>query len=597
MGAAASSEASGLAAPSSATLRLHRALDAWDEALIAGALEAGGSAAALCPVDRLEQFIVFAPDVERRSGAFALTALGRFASNLLSHMVAQETGLKACRATREGAPRVLALLLAPPAARPGSSAPGSVGAPLHSRRAEGSAAWAPGPSCLLDALRLIVCAARGSEQLRRGRAAFLLPTLLRALEATAPAPRACTARDLVFWGDLLGLEFLGPLAAASAPAFAALMPAPAPRAPPLAQPLLIAAVDAGSVHTVRLLLEAGACPNAARSGPDAAGAGAGMAALHRVAGDYALSLPAPEAFEAADSAGSAGSDAAAGAGAGAGSTGGAAAAQSEEEDALTQRPTRAMLEALLHAGADPCAPAAGSHRTPLHYIATSNCASLRADPSGRLALAVRLVLAGADPGARDAAGLTPGEAAIAARPRDGARFAAGLAEAAAARGGKGAGAGAEVAAGAGAVVVVRQRQGRRQGRRQGWRQGQRLRRMPRRQQGQGQRIQRQQQERRQRRRQGRRQGRQQGQRQRRKKSNDNVLPPLFPLSLSLCQRYEWVYWLRKPPLLGAREKGGCCPWKKRPNNNETSVKIAPPPPCPHRRISGPECTPRALRSY
>ena len=436
MGATASSEASGLAVPSSATLRLHRALDAWDEALIAGALEAGASAAALCPVDSLEQFIVFSPEVERKSGAFALTALGRFASNLLSHMVAQETGLKACRATREGAPRVLALLLA--AARPGS-APGSVGAPLHSRRGEGSAAWVPGPSSLLDALRLIVCAARGSEQLRRGRAAFLLPTLLRALEATAPVPRACAVRDLVFWGDLLGLEFLAPLAAASAPAFAAVMPAP-PRAPPLAQPLLIAAVDAGSVHTVRLLLEAGACPNAARSGPDAAGAGAGMAALHRVAGDFALSLPAPEAFEAAGSAG---------AGAGAGSTGGAAAAQSEEEEALAQRPTRAMLEALLHAGADPCARAEGSLRTPLHLVATSNCASLRADPSGRLALAVRLIIAGADPAAKDAAGLTPGQAAIAARPRDGVRFAAGLAEAAAARGGVGAGGGAAAEAAAG----------------------------------------------------------------------------------------------------------------------------------------------------
>jgi hypothetical protein len=419
MGAASSGPSAGsLAAPSSGTVRLHRALNLWNEAQIAKELASGGEPLCLCPIDaldHLEQFIVFAPDVERKSGSFAFTALGRFASNLLSHIVAQETGLGECLVTRESAPHILGLLLEKCPAAPTCAA---VAAPLHSRSHSG-AAWVEGPSSLLDALRLMVCAAKGSEQVRRARANFLLPTVL-AVVAHLPQ-RVIPARDLVFWGDMLSLEFLAPIAEASNPPFSASLPSGD------RQPLLIAAVDAGSVHTVRLLLEAGISPDAPLSSPSlGSGTGGGLTALMRVTGDWACALPAPEAF----AAGSAGAAAPA---AGGGGGGAASASSSSEEDATAHRPSRALLEALLHAGASVSAAAQPSGRTALHFLAASESASLRADPAGRLALACRLIAAGADPQAKDSGGATPGQLAIASRPKDGPRFSQGLAEAAAAQ--------------------------------------------------------------------------------------------------------------------------------------------------------------------
>jgi hypothetical protein len=66
---------------------------------------------AFVEVHRTEQFFPFCPPEERASGAFALTALGRFASNLLSHIVAGETGRGESRVDRDLAPRVLCMLL------------------------------------------------------------------------------------------------------------------------------------------------------------------------------------------------------------------------------------------------------------------------------------------------------------------------------------------------------------------------------------------------------------------------------------------------------------------------------------------------------
>jgi hypothetical protein len=440
MGAAASTSSSATLAPaSSATLRLHRALDAWDEAAMAKALSAGADPACFTPVDPLEQYLVFAPDVQRK-GSFALTSLGRLASNLLSHMVAQETGLGLCKIDRETGPRVLALLLAPrPAQQQRVDPPVPlVLLPLHTRRPSPTATaaaaplWAPGPSSLLDALRLIVCASKGNEQLRRARANFLLPTLL-ATVAALPSP-TLPARDFLFWTGLLELEFLAPLLQPGAPPLAILCPAGD------LQPPLIAAVDAGSAQAVKLLLEARVHPNASRSNPNPAGLGGGMSALHRVPGDWAFALPAPDAFPTpslpivAAGAAAAAAAAAAGAAGQAPATGAAATGASEEEgeQATAYRPCKAMLEALLHAGADVQATESASGSTALHFLAASNSLSLREDPAGRLALAHRLVLSGCSPAARDAGGRTAGEVARAARPDSGARFALGLEEAAAA---------------------------------------------------------------------------------------------------------------------------------------------------------------------
>jgi hypothetical protein len=364
-------------------------------------------------VHRQEQFFVFCPPGERSGGAFALTALGRFASNLLSHIVAGETGRGESRVDRDLAPRVLCMLL---------DAGGDPSAPLHARQPAPGAPWAPGAASFVDALRLMVCAAsRAGEQVRRARAAFLAPTLHAALAA---APHV-SAVDLVFWaGQPLGGDAMALVAGKPVR-----VPGGGGGGGARTQPALLAAIDVGSTVALRLLLEGGADPN----GASQRGAG-GVTPLMRCTGEWAVVLPPAEGAFGAHR------GVAADGGAEEGPARGGAGVQlesSEEPEGVRHRPTRALVEVLLHAGADAAA-ADGAGRTALHHFAASPAPTLRADPAARLALALRLLAAGADAEARDGGGVTPGAAALAARPppADGGRFAAGLLAAAREAGGR-----------------------------------------------------------------------------------------------------------------------------------------------------------------
>jgi hypothetical protein len=408
---------------SPATKHLHALLDRfWDTEALSVCIHSSSrpDPQLYVEVHRQEQFFVFCPPAERSTGSFALTALGRFASNLLSHIVAGETGRGESRVDRDLAPRVLCMLL---------DAGGDPSAPLHARRAAPGAPWAPGAASLVDALRLMVCAAaRVGEQVRRARSAFLAPTLHAVLAAVPHV--SCV--DLVFWagqplgGDALALVAAKPVA----------MPGGA-----RALPSLLAAVDVGSTAALRLLLEGGADPNS--EGQRGEG---GVTPLMRCTGEWAVVLPPPEgAYGAHRGVNPEAAAVAAAPDAPAPDAAVPADRSNEEPEEVRHRPTRALLEALLHAGADArLADARG--RTALHHFAAAPSPALRADPAGRLALALRLLAAGADAEARDAGGATAGEAAAAARPppADGARFAAGL-FAAAKEGGGRAGAAARAA--------------------------------------------------------------------------------------------------------------------------------------------------------
>jgi len=378
-------------------------LNTWDEERIQKALrEKGTNSGSFVEVHSDEQFIVFAPDVERKSGEIALTALGRFASNLFSHLKAQETGVAASLISREGAPRILKELL---------NVGGNVDAPLHTRKAAGGS-WCVGKSNLLDALRLIVYAGgkRGGEQLQRSRAAFLLPTLLVAI-SSYPGGAVMGALDFHLWGGLLGGEFLEPLVAAGARIL---------EQDNTLQHPLIAAVDLGSAAIVKYLLECGVSPAGVRA------ESGGYSALHRLTGDWAFVPPPVEAL---------GWEARGTPPPGAlppsslttttepTVTALATAKSAEDAESLTYRPTRGMLECLLTGGADPRA-VDECGRTTLHHFACSNSKCLRADPAGRLAIAVRLLRAGADRDAIDSAGETAMTAGLRVRgEKEGGRFA------------------------------------------------------------------------------------------------------------------------------------------------------------------------------
>ena len=392
---------------SSATSRVHHALDAFDFKSLASALASpSADVRALRPVDPGEQYIVFATPAEHRDGSlFALTALGRLASNLTSHMAARETGAAESKAERETGPRALALLL---------SAGADVSAPLFASRSASGGEWRASSSSFVDALRLMACArTAGRDDVRRARAAFLEPLVIATLAAT----KEVSALELVFW-CAFGGGVAGALCAAGTVV----------RLPSGARvPQLIAAVDAGSVATVRALLEAGAAPDEPR-------APGGLTALMRCAGACAFALPAPDddiSFGAHRR--GANSDAGEGISAAAASAAvGVAAAAATSEDgtplaeSLAHRPTRALVECLINAGAAVDA-VDDTRATALHHIATADSVALRSDPAGRLTLALRLVAAGARTDAKDANGRTPGEAAQIARPEgEGARFAARL---------------------------------------------------------------------------------------------------------------------------------------------------------------------------
>lgn len=392
---------------------------------MARALAAGADAAGLHATIPPEQFFLFAPPTEQRAAHTQLTALGRFASTLLSHMAASETGVGKSQWDRDTGPRVLRVLLA---------AGADVGAPLHCTSASATGPWRAGSATLVDALRLIVVAAKRNDQIRRARAAFVAPALVAALGAATHV----SALDLCFWAALPGgADVVSCVAARSLPV---LMPSPG-GTPLWLQPPLVAAVDCGSVVAVKLLLEAGSpaddaswsravgvdatTPGTAGGVPaDAASSdvapAAGLTPLMRCTGEWAVALPPPEAFGAHRGEGGAG---------GSGGTGGGGDEDTLESDALVHRPTRALVEALLHGGAS-VASRDAQGRTPLHHFAASPAPTLAHDPAGRLALALRLMAAGADEKARDAQGCTPAQAAAAARP-DESRFGAGLAAAAA----------------------------------------------------------------------------------------------------------------------------------------------------------------------
>ena len=385
-----------LPAVSRGTDRLHTALDTmWDLPKLTGALSAGGaSAAAFRPVDASEQFVIFCPPSERTSGAaFALTALGRFASNLISHIVARETGGAESKLDRDTPPRVLAVLL---------SAGADAGMPLHASVSSKNAhngLWAPANATLFDALRLTINAVKKSDQRARSRAAFLEPVLAIAL--ASPAVTHLTALDLFFWAQ--HTDIINILVKRGIP----VLTPHGDFVPPL-----IAAVDAGSAPALKALIEAGADPNA-----DASRTRGGATPLMRAAG--AGAFPPPPA------AGSYGAHR----GVISGTTDAADAAE-EAEEAAADRPTRALVEALLHAGADVHA-VDHDGATALHAFVGSE--ALKSDPGLRLAICLRLLDAGARMDVKDAAGRTPGAIAEAAFPKDAARFIKGMAERVAAK--------------------------------------------------------------------------------------------------------------------------------------------------------------------
>lgn len=375
------------------TERLHLALDTmWDAKKLSQSLSpsAGASASAFRPVDSNEQFVIFCPSAERTSAsAFALTALGRFVSNLLSHMVARETGVASSMLDRDTPPRVLSALLA---------AGADAGAPLHATvpRLGGGGVWKAGEATLVDALRLIIDAVKKqSDERRRARAAFLEPTLIVALGCLP----YLTALDLCFWSahhDVMALIVTRNL------------PILTPRGEFV--PSLIAAVDAGSAATLKALLEAGADPNA--EGMRTLG---GATPLMRAAGSAAFATPT--------SSGSFGAHT----GKKSVNIGGVGAAEeeaaAEEEEAAADRPTRALVEALLHAGADVHA-VDHSGSTALHAFAGAE--ALKSDPGLRLAIALRLLDAGAHVESKDAGGRTPADIAQSIFPKDAARFVRGI---------------------------------------------------------------------------------------------------------------------------------------------------------------------------
>ena len=342
---------------------------------------------------------------------------------------------------RDTGPRILRMLI---------KAGADVTAPLHCTGSSASGPLHPGTAALIDALRLIVVAAKRNDQIRRARAALIAPILIEALSVASHL----SAVDLMFWAGLPGgpevaacvvarqLPILMPPHASSTTSSAAATAAAGATALWL-QPALIAAVDCGSAAAVKLLLEAGASPDEVSwcrrgvAGTDAApatGGGrepvAGETPLMRCAGDFAVALPPPDLFGIHRGDYSVGTVTAAAAATSA--TAGVADVAGEEDsgetDALVHRPTRAMLEALLHAGANADA-RDSTGRTALHHFAASDSPALRADPAGRLSLALRLLHAGADVGALDQAGRTASQAAALARPGGEQRFVRGLAAA------------------------------------------------------------------------------------------------------------------------------------------------------------------------
>ena len=377
MGNAASASAAAPAPISAATHRLHAALDRLaDPEPLARALRApcAADANALRPVDATEQFIIFAPPAEQAGdgAAFALTALGRLASQLLSHAVAIETGAAPSAVDRDTGARVVAALVA---------AGADVGAPLHARAPRGGA-WARGSATLVDALRLMAAAARarGGDAAGRAREAFLAPTLLAALRAVP----VISALDLVFWA---GVPDVAALVVARGLACAA----PPPRGGELLPPL-VAAVDAGSAATVRALLEAGADVNARAPG--------GATPLMRAAGAEAFVLPAPGSVFCALGEGG----------------GGAAGAGADDEAELAHRPTRALVEALLHAGADVAA-ADASHQRPSGKSARSRPSSAHAATRSAAMARVSGDDAGVAP-VRTTSRMVAGDIILRARARD-----------------------------------------------------------------------------------------------------------------------------------------------------------------------------------